>query len=100
MNSSGDSLIDNNLMQSTFKDTLSRSFTHFYTVAYPNKPVKHFKHLRKSHFTELGSILGPDTYLASGHSSNRVLEKHYINRIDAVTKYSKFKNQLKMEAFT
>lgn len=90
-------VIDCNLKVSTFKDNLGRSFTHFFKVAYPNRKVKHFKHLRKSHVTELRSILGDKTYLASGHSGNRVIEQHYIDQLEAATKFARVTNQLRAE---
>lgn len=88
-------IIDTGYKFSTFKDNLSRAFTHFYKVAFPGQKIKNFKHLRKAHITELSSILGEEAYLASGHSGNRVIEQHYINQIEAATKFSKFKNQLR-----
>jgi integrase len=96
-NSESDFIINSGLKESTFKDKMTRSFTHFYKVANLNVPQKTFKQLRKSHITELKSILGDDAYLASGHSGNPVIEKHYIDQIAAVTKYSKFKNRMKAD---
>ncbi len=96
--STGDKIIESGLSKTTFRDNLSRAFTHFYGVAYPNQKVKNFKYLRKTHITELSSILGEEAYQASGHAGSRVLEKHYIDRVAATMMFSKFKNKIAQES--
>lgn len=69
-----------------FNDFISRAFSHFYGVAISKNIKKTFKQLRKSQMTDIKSILGDKAYLASGHTSNAILDAHYIDRVEMVIK--------------
>lgn len=69
-----------------FNDFISRAFSHFYGIGVSVENKKTFKQLRKSQMTDIMSILGDKAYLVSGHSSNAILDAHYIDRVEMVIK--------------
>lgn len=83
-----------NLKASTASDKLSRAFTHFFKVGNPGVKQKHFKQIRKQRITDISAFLGKDTYLATGHSSQVVVDSHYIDRLEVIVNYEKLKKKL------
>lgn len=70
----------------SFKDFISRAFSHFYKVAVSGDKKKTFKQLRKSQMTDIRAILGDKAHLVSGHGSNVVLDNHYVDRLEMAIK--------------
>ncbi len=59
-------------------DNLSKGFSHFYNLLGTGRTLQ-LKSLRKTYLTFLNAALGGNTKGLSGHSSDEVLQKHYIN---------------------
>ncbi|WP_271782273.1 hypothetical protein [Aquimarina algiphila] len=59
-------------------DCLSKGFSHFYNLLGTNKKLQS-KSLRKTYLTYLHSALGTDAKHLSSHSSDAILQKHYID---------------------
>lgn len=74
-------LIETNHTWKSFRDCISRAFTHYYKIAYPNNQHKLYKQLRKSQMTDISAKLGVDAHKITGHTGNAVLDKHYIDKI-------------------
>lgn len=62
----------------TIMNNLSKGFSHFYKQLKTDRNLQ-FKNLRKTYLTHLASVLGGETKSLSSHSSDEVLQKHYIN---------------------
>ncbi|MFC4817631.1 tyrosine-type recombinase/integrase [Flavobacterium sp. GCM10023249] len=62
----------------TIKTNLSRSFTHYRKGAGINKEVS-LKNLRKTYISWVNHAMGKDTGKLTSHSTEQVLEKHYID---------------------
>jgi integrase len=64
----------------TLKECTSRAFTFYYSKAFPDsKEIIGFKSLRKTYLTYLAKHVGSDAIYLSSHSTNDVLERHYID---------------------
>ncbi|MEW7277865.1 site-specific integrase [Aquimarina sp. 2201CG1-2-11] len=59
-------------------DSLSKGFSHFYNLLGTNRKLQ-LKSLRKTYLTYLHSTIGADTKYLSSHTSDNVLQKHYID---------------------
>jgi integrase len=62
----------------TLMDRISKSFTHYKEQANVNSEVS-LKNLRKTYITWLRVVMDKQTGLLSSHSSEEVLERHYID---------------------
>lgn len=62
----------------TLMDRISKSFTHYKQIAEITSNIS-LKHLRKTYFTWLRVVLDKQTGLLSSHSSDEILERHYID---------------------
>lgn len=63
---------------STIMDNLSKGFSHYYKQLDTDRHLQ-FKSLRKTYLTYLNSTLSNDTKSLSSHTTNDVLQKHYID---------------------
>lgn len=63
----------------TIMENLSKGFSHFYNQLETGRKLQ-LKSLRKTYLTYLNSALSNDTKSLSSHSTNEVLEKHYIDK--------------------
>lgn len=68
-----------NIRAQTIMDALTKAFSHYYSKAYPDSPVKQFKSLRKTYLSYLEKYVGKEAIHLSSHGDNAVLEKHYVN---------------------
>lgn len=64
----------------TLKDTISKSFTHFWKQTGIQKVVS-FKNLRKTHITRVIGLLG-DKAKSIKHNNDKVAQDHYINELE------------------
>lgn len=78
---SHDYVITTNRKPSTkaLMDCLSKGFSHYYGLLGTERNLQ-FKNLRKTYLTYLVSALGTDAKSLSSHSSDEVLQKHYIDQ--------------------
>ena len=60
-------------------DALSNAFTHYYSQLNTGRELT-FKCLRKTYITNLSLYMGNDTKSITKHSSNEVIEKHYLDK--------------------
>ena len=60
-------------------DAISKGFSHYYGLLGKERELQ-FKNLRKTYLTYLVSALGGEAKDLSSHSSDEVLEKHYIDK--------------------
>lgn len=67
------------VQQQTMMDAISKGFSHYYKLAYPNRPSKQFKCLRKTYLSYLERSVGDNITLLSSHSQKDVLERHYLD---------------------
>jgi intergrase/recombinase len=58
---------------------ISKSFSHFAKVGEVPKDIT-FKTLRKTYISKIQLALGQNSHLVTGHSSQKVLEDHYIDK--------------------
>ncbi len=86
----GDKIIESGMTLGYFRDCVSRAFTHFYEMAFGKKDKK-FKMLRKTQLTDIASYLGPDAKLLTGHSGQNILDKHYVDKVQAAIKMMELK---------
>lgn len=63
---------------SAIMDNLSKGFSHYYKQLDTGRSLQ-FKNLRKTYLTYLNSALNNDTKSLSSHTTNEVLQKHYID---------------------
>lgn len=81
-------LIETTLSYKAFKDFIGRAFTHFYKIAFPEQEEhKVFKQLRKSQMSDISGMLGEEAHKLTGHSGKQILEKHYVDKIQAAIKF-------------
>lgn len=66
--------------QRIMPDTMSRGFAHFYKQVEPEGNLT-FRCLRKTYITGLALYTGGNAASITQHSDNRVLERHYIDKI-------------------
>lgn len=59
-------------------DNLSKGFSHYYKQLDTGRDIQ-FKNLRKTYLTYLNSTLSGDTKSLSSHSTDDILQKHYID---------------------
>lgn len=85
-NYSGVRVIETGYNGEYFGDLIGRAFTHFYKIAFPNKKHKLFKQLRKTQMSDIYALLGEDAHKLSDHSGNVILEKHYVDKVQAAIK--------------
>ena len=69
---------DRNCTIKTLMDRISKSFTHYKQEACIESDVS-LKNLRKTYITWLRVIMDKQTGLLSSHSSEEILERHYID---------------------
>lgn len=69
---------DRTIKAKTMMDNISKAFTHYRKEANIEKEVQ-FKSLRKTYLTWLYVALEGDTKLLSGHASDAILEKYYLD---------------------
>lgn len=69
---------DRTIKAKTMMDNISKAFTHYRKEANIEKEVQ-FKSLRKTYLTWLYVALEGDAKLLSGHSSDAILEKYYLD---------------------
>jgi integrase len=69
---------DRNCSSKTLMDRISKSFTHYKNGAGIDKDVS-LKNLRKTYITWVNQALGNETGLITSHSTQEVLERHYID---------------------
>ncbi|WP_430409191.1 tyrosine-type recombinase/integrase [Kordia sp.] len=60
-------------------NNLSKGFSHYYKQLNTDRNLQ-FKNLRKTYLTHLASTLGGEAKSLSSHSSDEVLQRHYINK--------------------
>ncbi len=63
---------------SAIMDNLSKGFSHFYKLLNTDRDLQ-FKCLRKTYLTYLNTTLSGDTKVLSSHSTDDILQKHYID---------------------
>ena len=66
--------------ENTMMVQLTKSFTHYFKMAFPGEIVKPLKHLRKTYLTYLNAEVGDDMGKLSSHSGIKVLEDHYLDK--------------------
>ncbi|WP_170179792.1 tyrosine-type recombinase/integrase [Flavivirga rizhaonensis] len=84
---------------STIKNNLSKGFTHFYKQLDTGRAIT-FKHLRKTYLTYLNATIKERTKLLSGHSSNEVLRRYYIDESLISKTAKKIKNPWNLKFLT
>lgn len=62
----------------TMMDAMSKGFTHYKKAAKINKEVS-LKNLRKTYITWVHAVMQKDTGILSSHSTEEILERHYID---------------------
>ncbi|EDP96490.1 tyrosine-type recombinase/integrase [Kordia algicida OT-1] len=60
-------------------DAISKGFSHYYDLLGTERKLQ-FKNLRKTYLTYLVSALGGEAKSLSSHSTDEVLQKHYIDK--------------------
>ncbi|WP_346881263.1 hypothetical protein [uncultured Algibacter sp.] len=60
-------------------ENLSKGFSHFYNQLGTGREIQ-LKHLRKTYLTYLNAAMGKNTKKFSSHSSDEILERHYIDQ--------------------
>ena len=70
---------DSLLKRKTLMDIISKSFTHYAKIAGLPSDIS-FRHLRKTFATKMQIVLGDNSHLVTGHSSQKILNDHYINK--------------------
>ena len=68
-------------------DKLSKGFTFFYKKLDTGKEIS-LKHLRKTYLTHL-QILTGNAIAVSGHSTEDILDEHYLDRIEIAKSIAK-----------
>lgn len=63
----------------TIMDNLSKGFTHFYNLLNTGRELQ-MKSLRKTYLTHLNNTLNGEAKKLSSHTTDAVLEKHYIDK--------------------
>ena len=69
---------DRKCSSKTLMDVISKSFTHYKNGAGIDKDVS-LKNLRKTYITWVNQVMGNETGLITSHSTQEVLERHYID---------------------
>ena len=69
---------DRNCNSKTLMDRISKSFSHYKNGAGIDKDVS-LKNLRKTYITWVNQVMGNETGLITSHSTQEVLERHYID---------------------
>lgn len=69
---------ERDISSNTIKNNLSKSFTHYRKGAGIKKEVS-LKNLRKTYITWVNHVMGKDTGKLTSHSTEQVLENHYID---------------------
>ncbi len=69
---------DRNCNSKTLMDRISKSFSHYKNGAGIDKVVS-LKNLRKTYITWVNQVMGNETGLITSHSTQEVLERHYID---------------------
>lgn len=64
----------------TLMNNMSKGFTHYYKQAFPGRPLKQQKVLRKTYLTYLAKHVDSDVVHFSSHSGIKVLEDHYFDK--------------------
>ena len=70
---------DSLLKRKTLMDVISKSFTHYAKIAGLPSDIS-FRHLRKTFATKMQIVLGDNSHLVTGHSTQKILNDHYINK--------------------
>lgn len=86
----GEKIIESGMTFGYFRDFVSRAFTHFYRKAFGNNDKK-FKMLRKSQLSDISAYLGADANLLTDHSGKAILDKHYVDKVQAAIKMMELK---------
>lgn len=68
------------LERSTVHESITKGFTHFWRLVSSEK--KSFTHLRKTHSTRMGILLGDKIKLLKRHASNDTTRRHYMNQAE------------------
>lgn len=90
---SSEKIIETGLTFKSYRSFISRAFTHFYKKAYPNREKhKVYNQIRKAKITDLSAVLGEDAYKLSGHSGKAILDKHYVDKLQAAIKLLELQN--------
>lgn len=87
----GSKIIETGYNSSYFGDLVGRAFTHFYKLTFPMSTPKHFKQLRKKQLSDIYALLGEDAHKLTDHSGNVILEKHYVDKVEAAIKLLELK---------
>ena len=66
------------LKRSTVHDSITKGFTHYWRLVSDDK--KSFTHLRKTHSTRMGLLLGDKIKLMKRHAHNDTTREHYMNQ--------------------
>ena len=72
-------LIESNLKRENIVDILSKSFSHYWAQLGLEKKAE-FADLRKSFINKMQLAMGDNARLVTGHQSNAVMDKHYLNK--------------------
>lgn len=64
----------------TIMNACSKSFSHYFKQAFPDRKHKRLKCLRKTYLSYLNKEVGDDVVHFSSHSGVKVLEKHYFDK--------------------
>lgn len=70
---------ERNVSNKTLMNNISKAFTHYRIAAGIEKEVN-LSDLRKTYLTWVNAVLNKDTKILSSHSSNAVLDNHYLDR--------------------
>lgn len=65
--------------ENTMMIQLTKSWTHYFKQAFPDRPNKPLKHLRKTYLSYLNLEVGDDMNKLSSHGGLKVLEDHYLD---------------------
>ena len=65
--------------ENTMMIQLTKSWTHYYKQAFPEKAVKPIRHLRKTFLSYLNVAVGDDMNKLSSHAGLKVLDDHYLD---------------------
>ena len=76
--------------ENTMMIQLTKSWTHYFKQAFPDRPNKPLKHLRKTYLSYLNAEVGDDMGKLSSHSGIKVLKDHYLDA-ELVVKGAKMK---------
>ncbi|MFC4636080.1 tyrosine-type recombinase/integrase [Dokdonia ponticola] len=82
--------VNNKTSPNVLMENMSKGFSHFYKLLETGKSIQ-FKHLRKTYISYMKLAMGSETGNLTSHTSNEVIDKHYIDKKVIANAQRKFK---------